>query len=169
MIKIRLIAAASLLAAIVAAPLLTVPAEAQQTERAKQIGGKLLCGVGTPLCDCKQILTQCNHVGCQNSSAMLKTLDQKVAHGDPEESILQDFVLDFGTAVVAEPSKSGFSLVAWLMPGFYLIAGAILVIFVISRWRKRPVAQMAAAGGASAISPELLARARAQAARDTED
>jgi cytochrome c-type biogenesis protein CcmH len=169
MIKIRSFVPGLLLAAIAAALLLTLPARAQQTDRAKEIGGKLMCGVGTPLCDCKQILTQCNHVGCPNSAGMLKTLDQKVAHGDSEESILQAFVLDFGTAVVAEPSKSGFSLIAWLMPGFCLIVGAILVIFVISRWRKRPIVQMAAAGGGSSISPELLARARAQAARDTED
>jgi|SRR5271163_2035270 len=169
MIKSRPLAATVLLTAIAALPVLTLPARAQQTDRAKQIGGKLLCGVGTPTCDCKQILTECNHVGCQNSAAMLKTLDKKVANGDPEESILQAFVLDFGTAVVAEPGKSGFSLIAWLMPGFYLIAGAILVLFVITRWRKRPVAQLAAAGAGSGISPELLARARAQAARDTED
>jgi cytochrome c-type biogenesis protein CcmH len=158
-----------LLTAFAAAALLALPASAQQTDRAKKIGGKLVCGVGTPLCDCKQILTECNHVGCPNSAGMLKTLDKKVAQGDPEESILQAFVLDFGTAVLAEPPKSGFNLIAWFLPGFYLVAGAILVVFVISRWRKRPAVLMAVAGGTSAISPELLERARAQAARDTED
>jgi cytochrome c-type biogenesis protein CcmH len=169
MIKTRRLTAALLLTGFAAAALLALPAAAQQTDRAKKIGGKLVCGVGTPLCDCKQILTECNHVGCPNSAGMLKTLDQKVAQGDPEESILQAFVLDFGTAVLAEPPKSGFNLIAWFLPGFYLVAGAILVVFVISRWRKRPAVQMAAAGGASGISPELLERARAQAARDTED
>jgi len=169
MTKTRRLTAALLLTAFAAAALLALPAAAQQTDRAKKIGGKLVCGVGTPLCDCKQILTECNHVGCPNSAGMLKTLDQKVAQGDPEESILQAFVLDFGTAVLAEPPKSGFNLIAWFLPGFYLVAGAILVVFVISRWRKRPAVQMAVAGGASAISPELLERARAQAARDTED
>ena len=169
MTKTRRLTAALLLTAFAATPLFTLPVAAQQTDRAKKIGGKLVCGVGTPLCDCKQILTECNHVGCPNSAGMLKTLDKKVAQGDPEESILQAFVLDFGTAVLAEPPKSGFNLIAWFLPGFYLVAGAILVVFVISRWRKRPVVQMATAGGASAISTELLERARAQAARDTED
>jgi cytochrome c-type biogenesis protein CcmH len=169
MIKARAFVTTLMLAAIATVPLLILPAGAQQTDRAKQIGGKLVCGVGTPVCNCKQILTQCNHVGCQNSTAMLKTLDQKVSQGDGEDSILQAFILEFGTEVVAEPSKSGFSLIAWLLPGFYLIVGAILVVFVISRWRKRPVVQMAAVGGASSISAEQLERARAQAARDTED
>jgi cytochrome c-type biogenesis protein CcmH len=168
MIKTRQLTAALLLTTFAAAALLALPAAAQQTDRGKKIGGKLVCGVGTPLCDCKQILTECNHVGCPNSAGMLKTLDKKVAQGDPEESILQAFVLDFGTAVLAEPPKSGFNLIAWFLPGFCLVAGAILVVFVISRWRKRPVVQMAAAG-ASGISPELLERARARAARDTED
>jgi hypothetical protein len=42
---------------------------------------------------------------------------------------------------------------------------------VILRWRKRNVSLAAAPGmpATGAIAPELLARARAQAARDTED
>jgi cytochrome c-type biogenesis protein CcmH/NrfF len=151
-------------------PVWISPAEAQQTDRAKQIGGKLVCGVGTSMCNCRQILTQCNHVGCMNSSAMLKTLDQKVAKGDSEESILQAFILEFGREVLAEPPKSGFSLIAWLMPSFYLLAGGALVILVISRWRKRPAAEPAGAGlVASRLSREFLERARAEAARQTED
>jgi cytochrome c-type biogenesis protein CcmH len=149
--------------------LLISPVDAQQTDRAKQIGGKLLCGVGTPICQCNQILTQCNHVGCQNSTAMLKTLDKRVAKGEPEETILQGFVQEFGTAVLSEPPKTGFSLVAWIMPFFYLIGGAILVVFVISRWSKRPQQRLATPNHAPAVSAEYLERARAQSARETDD
>jgi cytochrome c-type biogenesis protein CcmH/NrfF len=141
---------------------------AQQTDRAKEIGGKLLCGIGTPLCDCKQILTQCNHVGCRNSSGMLKTLDQAIARGDSETAIVQGFVAEFGTAVLSEPPKSGLNLVAWYLPATTLFCGLLLVLFVISRWRKRPV--MVPSGPAmGGISPEMLARARARAARETQD
>jgi cytochrome c-type biogenesis protein CcmH/NrfF len=102
---------------------------------------------------------------------MLKGLDQAVARGDSEEKITQELVQEFGTKVYAEPPKSGLSLVAWTLPSIYLLVGTILVIFVISRWRKRNVSLAAAPGmrATGAISPELLARARAQAARDTED
>ncbi len=142
---------------------------AQQTDKAKEIGGKLLCGVGTPLCDCKQILTQCNHVGCRNSAAMLKTLDTGVAKGESETSIIQGFVAEFGTAVLSEPPKSGLNLVAWYLPSTMLFAGMLLVVFVISRWRKRPVATAAAPDNAAGVSPEMLERARAQASRETQD
>jgi cytochrome c-type biogenesis protein CcmH len=154
---------------VLALVLLAVTLHAQQTDRAKEIGGKLLCGVGTPMCDCKQILTQCNHVGCRNSSGMLKTLDAGVASGASEATIIQGFVAEFGTAVLSEPPKSGLNLVAWYLPGTTLFAGMLLVIFVISRWRKRPAAVVAGPAAGSGISPELLARARAQAARETQD
>jgi cytochrome c-type biogenesis protein CcmH len=142
---------------------------AQQTDRAKEIGGKLLCGVGTPLCDCKQILTQCNHVGCRNSAGMLKTLDAGIAKGDSETTIVQGFVAEFGTAVLSEPPHSGLNLLAWYLPSGLLLAGALLAGFVISRWRKRPAMAGTAPIEASGFSPELLQRAREQASRDTQD
>jgi cytochrome c-type biogenesis protein CcmH/NrfF len=164
-ISVGLLAAALILAAITAGTL-----RAQQTIRAKEIGGKLLCGIGTPLCDCKQILTQCNHVGCRNSAGMLKTLDQSVARGDSEATILQNFIAAFGTAVLSEPPKSGLNLVAWYLPGAALFAGLLLVILVISRWLRRGAAAIpSAAGPTPGVSPELLARARAQASRETQD
>jgi cytochrome c-type biogenesis protein CcmH len=157
--RVLFLAAASL-------QLFSVPAGAQQTDRAKQIGGKFMC-----MCGCSQVLTQCNHVGCTTSTSMLKELDQAVARGDSEDKITQALVQEFGTKVYAEPPKSGLSLVAWSLPSIYLLTGTILMIFVILRWRKRNVLLAAAPGtsGTNAISAELLARARAQAARDTEE
>jgi cytochrome c-type biogenesis protein CcmH/NrfF len=164
--KRRAVLARVLLLTAASLPLLSAPAVAQQTDRAKQIGGKFMC-----MCNCSQVLTQCNHVGCTTSASMLKGLDQAVARGDSEEKITQALVQEFGTKVYAEPPKSGLSLVAWTLPSIYLVAGTILVILVISRWRKRNVSLAAAPGmrATGDISQELLARARAQAARDTED
>lgn len=156
----------SLATAAAAALLLAGPLVAQKTERAKQIGGKFMC-----MCGCNQVLTQCNHVGCTTSAAMLKELDDSLAKGGTEQSVTQAFVQEYGTRVYAEPPKSGLSLVAWVMPFVYLALGVVLVIFVISRWRSRPEPQAAAPGAAGGpkVSQELLERARAQAARETED
>jgi cytochrome c-type biogenesis protein CcmH len=113
------------------------------------------------------VLTQCNHVGCTTSTAMLKELDQSVARGDSEDVITQGFVQEFGTKVYAEPPKSGLSLVAWVLPSVYLLSGTLLVIFIISRWRSRLLTP--AAAGPSGVTPEELERARRRVARDTED
>ena len=163
MTKARPIAVIAMLAMFAIAPLLITPVGAQQlSDRAKQIGGKFMC-----MCGCSQVLTQCNHVGCSTSAAMLKELNQSLSRGDSEDAITQMFVQEFGTKVYAEPPKSGFSLVAWVLPSVYLFVGAGVVVFVIVRWRKRPAQQ--AAGGSPGISPELLERARAQASRETQD
>jgi len=165
MTKARSIAAIALLAMSAMAPLLITPAGAQQlSDRAKQVGGKFMC-----MCGCSQVLTECNHVGCSTSAAMLKELNQSLSRGNSEDAITQMFVQEFGTKVYAEPPKSGFSLVAWALPSIYLFVGTGVVIFVISRWRKRPVQQAASASGVPGISAEMLERARAQASRETQD
>jgi cytochrome c-type biogenesis protein CcmH len=165
MTKARALAAMVTLAMFAMAPLLITQAGAQQlSDRAKQIGGKFMC-----MCGCSQVLTECNHVGCSTSAAMLKELNQSLSRGNSEDAITQMFVQEFGTKVYAEPPKSGFSLVAWVLPSVYLFVGAGVVIFVIARWRKRPAQEASPAGGAPGISRELLERARARAARETQD
>ena len=136
----------------------------QQADRVKEVGGKFLC-----MCGCGQILTQCNHVGCTMSASMLKELGSMVKRGDSEDKITQAFVQEFGTTVYAEPPKTGFSLVAWLMPVFYFLIGAAIVVFFINKWRKQAPAPAAVAPAGVHISPEAYERARSQADRDTED
>jgi len=165
MTKARPIAAFALLTLFATTPLLITPLGAQQlSDRAKQVGGKFMC-----MCSCSQVLTECNHVGCTTSASMLKELNVALARGDSEDAITQMFVQEFGTRVYAEPPKSGFSLVAWVLPSVYLFGGAGVVILVIWRWRNRPVQEIRPSGGAPGISPELLERARAQASRETQD
>ncbi len=138
-------------------------AHAQQTDRAKRLGGKLMC-----MCGCNQILTQCNHVGCSTSTAMLKKMDVLVTRNEPDDLTLQSFTQEYGTAVLAEPPAKGFNLVAWTIPAVSFAIGLALVLVVISHWRRR-AAPIPAGPGVSDVSPDLLARTRAQADRDTDE
>ena len=165
MIKRRAIFLAIVLCAVASLPLLVAPLPAQQpSDRAHQIAGKFMC-----MCNCNQVLTQCNHVGCYMSTAMLKELGEMVGRGNSDAIITAAFVKKYGTTVFAEPPKSGFSLIAWSMPFVYFIAGATLVIFVIRKWRSRPATVLQSAPGGIAVSAEALDRARRQAARETDD
>jgi cytochrome c-type biogenesis protein CcmH len=136
----------------------------QQSDRVKTVGSRFLC-----MCGCNQVLTQCNHVGCTVSTSMLKELGGWVARGDSDAAITAAFVKEYGTTVYAEPPKSGFSLVAWSMPAVYFLFGAILVILIIRKWRSRPATVLHTAPGGMAVSSEAMDRARAQAARETDD
>lgn len=139
---------------------LILPAYGQQpSPRAKRIGDGLWC-----MCGCNQILTQCNHVGCSTSTAMLKKLETLVERGDSDDLIIQAFVQEYGTQVQSKPPAKGFTLMGYALPGVALLAGLAIVMVLIQHWRR------AAPEPATPrhISPEMLERARRQADRDTD-
>jgi cytochrome c-type biogenesis protein CcmH/NrfF len=156
-----------------ALPLLSAFGDAQQLDHTHQLGMKVRCMCG----GCNDSAGGCYHVGgafsgpCETALAMLKKIDERIAQGNSDDLIVQSFVQEFGQAVLTEPPHSGFGRVAWWIPALALIGGFALVLAVISRWRKHvtPEPALAAAGHAPQISSEQLERARAQAARDTED
>lgn len=159
----RSLAVAVLLAAA-SVPVLYLGASAQQSDHAKQLGGRFMC-----MCGCNQVLTQCNHVGCQVSASMLKKVDQAIARGESDGLIEQDFVQEFGLAVFSEPPKKGFNRVAWFIPGVSLLGGAILVVIVISRWRGRRATAPVECTSRPSVPSEWLAQARQRVDRETED
>jgi cytochrome c-type biogenesis protein CcmH/NrfF len=145
---------------------------ADQNDRTHQIGAKLKC-----MCNgCDQAAGKCYHVGgaysgpCDTAKHMLKEIDANIATGLNDQQVLDAMIKEYGPLAYVEPPKSGFGLVAWIMPVLYLLGGLTLVIVVIKRWRKRPV-PVAATPGVSGmqVSSELLERAREQAQRETEE
>ena len=168
----RTLTATFVLLGLATVPLI-VPVRAQQwSDRAKKIGSELKCMCGS----CSMTAAGCSHPGgefsgpCPTAKGMLREIDQHAANGESDDQIMQAFVQEFGTTVYAEPPKSGFSLVAWAMPTVYLVLGALVVIFVISRWVTKNGSEPAGnTATAKAISPELLERAKKLAERETED
>jgi cytochrome c-type biogenesis protein CcmH len=149
---------------------------ADQNDRAHQIGAKLKCMCG----GCDQSAAKCYHVGgqysgpCDVAKQEIKQIDDQIAQGKSDEQALQAMIAEYGPLAYVEPPKSGFGLVAWLLPVLYLLAGTALVVLIMKRWRKRSAAVHSAPAGAGAdggihLTPELLERAREQARRETED
>jgi cytochrome c-type biogenesis protein CcmH/NrfF len=169
----RLIAAFLVFGLTVASGMVIVLPTGAQDNRTHQIGKKLKCMCGA----CNDTAATCFHVGgafsgpCGTAKGMLNKIDQQVERGDSDDLIVQSFVQEYGQVALIEPPHTGIGRLAWAMPVLYLLAGAILVMFVISRWRKRPARafQTAGATSASGVSPELLERARRRVAEETED
>ena len=147
-------------------------AQQQASDRTRAIGKKLKC-----MCrGCNDTAATCYHVGgafsgpCGTAKDMLKTIDERIAKGDSDDLILQSFVQQYGQEVFIEPPRSGIGSVAWAMPVAYLVFGTALVVFVISRWRRRvPQTEGGPGVSAGAISPEALERARRRVAQETQD
>jgi len=163
------IAAASFSCAILAVVSLVslwVPlAHAQRSDRTKRVGMRIMC-----MCGCNQVLVECNHINCPSSAPMLKELDTHIASGEADDLIVQDFIQEYGDAVLSIPPSRGFSRLAIWLPGIAFVLGLSLVTVVIIQWRKQiPVVASARREMQSKVSADTMARARELANRETED
>src|SRR5882724_962614 len=155
---------------IAAAPVTVLRVRAE-LDHAHELGKRIKCSCG----GCEQSAGTCYHVGgsfsgpCDLAKTMIKEIQGHLDKGLNDDQVIQAMIAKYGPGAYVEPPKTGFGLVAWVMPGVYLLAGAALVVFVISRWRKRGVAAEATARNTKSVSPEILERARALARKATEE
>jgi len=68
---------------------------------------------------------------------MKQILRERLAAGATEEEIKAELVAQFGPGVLAEPPKSGFDLLAWVVPLGLLGAGALGVGALAWGWSRR--------------------------------
>ena len=80
---------------------------------------------------------------------MKRYIRQRLSAGASEKQIKAELVDQFGPAVLAEPPKSGFDLLAWLVPLGILAAGAVGVGLIAWGWSRRR------GEGETAAPPEL--------------
>jgi cytochrome c-type biogenesis protein CcmH len=128
--------------------------------RFNELGHQLMC-----LCGCKQILLECNHVGCSYSERMRGELMAAVGRGDSDSLVLQSFVQKYGATVLAAPTTTGFNRVAWIMPYVALAAGLGLVVFIVRLWKQRTRAPYAPT---ASVAPAQLDAFRQRARQETE-
>ena len=100
--------------------------------RFNELGHKMIC-----TCGCNEILLECNHVGCPNSSGMIEELRTQLGSGSNDTSILNAFAAKYGPTVLAAPIRGGFDNAAWIVP-FVVFALAIGgTALLIRKWRGR--------------------------------
>ena len=59
---------------------------------------------------------------------------ERIAAGDTKSEIKAALVDQFGPAVLAEPPKRGFELIAWVLPLAGLALGVVVVGLLAWRW-----------------------------------
>ncbi len=121
-------------AALLVASVLVFLGAGDNTARFEDLGHRLMCA-----CGCRQILLECNHVGCAYSEGMRAELVAAVDRGDNDDLTLQSFVQKYGPTVLAAPTKSGFDRVAWIAPYLALALGLLWVAHLARVWRTRPL------------------------------
>jgi cytochrome c-type biogenesis protein CcmH len=129
--------------------------------RFNEIGHQMMC-----ICGCKQILLECNHVGCPDSDGMRNELMAALTRGDSDSLVEQSFVQKYGPTVLAAPTTKGFDRAAYIMPFVALIFGFGLVVVIVRSWKNRP--EPAIAGGLRPVRGAELEQFRDQAGEETD-
>jgi cytochrome c-type biogenesis protein CcmH len=140
-----------LLALVLAAP-------AAASERHPTLGeleGEVMCPT------CKTTLDQST---APIADRIRQFISARIAAGDTKSEIKRKLVLQFGPAVLAEPSTSGFNLLAWVLPFVALGLGAAVLAVLVWRWSRRREGSTAPAAGPP-IDPELERRVDEELAR----
>jgi len=69
---------------------------------------------------------------------MKELVRAKISAGESRDEILNYFVDRYGLAVLAEPKKSGSTLVVWLLPPLVFCLGLLLILKVIRKMMTSP-------------------------------
>ncbi|MFP5451554.1 MAG: cytochrome c-type biogenesis protein CcmH [Thermoleophilia bacterium] len=94
---------------------------------------------------------------------MKRFIAARIAEGWDKDRIIDAMVEDFGDQVLATPPKSGFNLVAWVVPAAVALLGLIMIPFLTRAWaRRRPGSDPDAV---PEVSPEDSARIEAELRR----
>ncbi|HKP09868.1 MAG TPA: cytochrome c-type biogenesis protein [Gaiella sp.] len=143
----RALALCALVAALVAGTATAAPSPAD-------LESELVC----PVCG-----TTLDQSDAPIALKMKRYIRQRLAAGASEKQIKAELVDQFGPGVLAEPPKSGFDLLAWLVPLGVLVAGAVGVGLVAWGWSRRRGEE--ADDEPVALDPELERRVDAELQR----
>ncbi len=142
-----------LLACVFAFLVLAAPAAAADPPTLADLEDEVIC----PTCQTTLELSN-----SPIATQMRTFIRERIAAGDSKEEIKAQLVDEFGQGVLAAPPKSGFNLLAWLLPLAGLAAAIVAVTLLARRYvRARP--EPAAAG--PPLDPELEKRVDDELAR----
>jgi cytochrome c-type biogenesis protein CcmH len=131
-------------------------------QRAHQLSGELMC----PICDGQTI----DGSNAQIAQDMRAKVRERLDAGDTNAEVKDYFVLRYGQEILAAPKRSGFSLLAWIVPVIIVLGAIGIALFAIKNMRKGTLqpqlANSPSAAGAATTSEEDLADYLAQVDRD---
>ena len=135
----RLVAILLILTSLGVATMPTVASAAQVRERATVQGmyNDLMCVL------CHESLAVAQSAESYQERAYVRTF---VKQGLTVKQIENRMVSLYGTGVLAQPPKHGFSLLVYIVPPVVVVAGILLLLYTVPRWRRKAAAARAAPG-----------------------
>ena len=105
------------------------PQSAEELELVAQgIDKGLMC----PICPSETI----DQSQVEIANQMQIMVREKLAQGESSDDIYQFFVDRYGLGILAEPPKSGFNLLIWVIPPIALLLGSVFLTMVVRAMRR---------------------------------
>lgn len=148
------------LIALVAAFAVAAPALASESRPTLgELEGEVMCPT------CKTTLNMSSSPVATRIRAFITT---RIEARDTKSEIKRRLVEEFGPAVLAEPSKQGFNLLAWLLPLVGVVLGAVVLGWLAWTWSRRRAgggSTDADGSAGSSLDPDLERRLDEELAR----
>jgi cytochrome c-type biogenesis protein CcmH len=89
---------------------------------------------GEVMCpECNTTLDQSSSPAARQIKALISA---RIAAGDSKDDIKDLLVAEYGAQILAAPPKTGFNLLAWLLPIIGLLGGALILGLLAWRWSR---------------------------------
>jgi cytochrome c-type biogenesis protein CcmH len=94
----------------------------------------------TLLCDCGCNPQSVKECACGRAEEMRVALAADARAGKGGDEIVAAYVAKYGQKILVSPPATGFNLVAWAGPAIGLLGAAVMIAFMIRRWRRTSAA-----------------------------
>ena len=121
------LAALAIVGAVWSFVFLQNPPQPSLDQRVHDVASQLRC----PICQGESVADSPSQLAQQ----MRGVIRQQLQSGKSEQEVIQYFRTSYGDQIVWSPPWQGFTLLAWLVPIGLLLAGIILLFFVLRDWR----------------------------------
>ena len=121
------LAALAIVGAVWSFVFLQNPPQPSLDQRVHDVASQLRC----PVCQGESVADSPS----QLSQQMRGVIRQQLQSGKSEQEVIQYFRTSYGDQILWSPPWQGFTLLAWLVPVGLLLAGIILLFFVLRDWR----------------------------------
>ena len=88
-------------------------------------------------CGCGQDHFECDPKTCNLTIGFKEDIVEMMNKGWDKDKIREYYINIYGEEILTAPEKSGFSLVAWVLPFAVLVIAGVAIFFIIPKWVKK--------------------------------
>ena len=98
----------------------------------KAVASQFMC-----TCECGQDHFECDPKTCNLTVGFKEDIVGMMNKGWDKDKIREYYINIYGEEILTAPEKSGFSLVAWVLPFVVLGIAGVAIFFLIRKWVKK--------------------------------